>query len=140
MFSLYANDKALQMKTSNLGVKVDDQTVGRVLYVDDQVWLVEENEENLQSMLNTVVEWRWKRRLVVNLDKPQIVHFRRKTVVRSSVVLNFGSVVLSCADQYKYLGLTLGEHMTFKEAVSVLAQSAGRAPDQYWTKLNKVAI
>lgn len=31
------------------------------------------------------------------------------------------------SDQYKYLGLKLDEHMMFKEAASVVAQSAGRA-------------
>ncbi len=62
---------------------------------------------------------------MINQDKTQIVNFRHRSLIRSSVVLNLGSIVLSYTDQYKYLGLMLDEHMTFKEAVGVLAQSAG---------------
>ncbi len=46
--------------------------------------------------------------------------------MRSSVVFNLGSIVLTYADQYKHLGLLPDEHMTFRDGVNVLAQSAGR--------------
>ena len=42
-------------------------------------------------------------------------------------MFNLEPLKLSYTEQYKYLGLTLDEHLTFDEAVSVLAQSAGRA-------------
>ncbi len=46
---------------------------------------------------------------------------------KSSFSFNFGSVTLSCVKQYKYLVLTLDEHLTFKEATDILSDSAGRA-------------
>lgn len=63
---------------------------------------------------------------VVNQDKTQIVHFRQKSLEQSSVVFNFGSTVLSYTDQYKYLDMMRDERIIFQEAVSVLAQAAGR--------------
>lgn len=59
LFSIYVNNLALQIKASSLGVKVDDQTVGILLYADDVV-LLAECEKDLQSMLDTVAEWCWK--------------------------------------------------------------------------------
>lgn len=126
LFSTYINDLALHIKASNLGVKVDDEIVGILLYADDVVLLAEQ-ENDLQIMLNIVADWCWKWRPVVNQDKTQIVHFRHKLVERSPFGFTLGSVVLTYTDQYKYLGLTLDEHLILKEAVSVLAQSAGRA-------------
>ena len=81
----------------------------------------------MQLMLNIVTQCCWKWRLETNQHKTQIVQFRQKSPQRSSIVFKLGLLKLSYTDQYKYLGLTLDEHMTFREAVSVLAQSAGRA-------------
>ncbi len=81
----------------------------------------------MQIMLSIVADWCWKWRLVVNQEKTQIVHFRQKSLKRSSVVFSLGSIVLTFTDRYKYLGLMLDEHMTFKDGVNVIAQSAGRA-------------
>lgn len=111
LFSIYANYLALQIKASSLGVKVDDQTVGILLYVDDVV-LLAEHEKYLQLMLNIVTEWCCKWRLVVNQDKTHT--FYTKIIGES---------------------LTLDEHMTFKEVVSGPDQSAGRA---LGSVLNKV--
>ena len=120
------NDLALQIKASGLGITVDDQTVGILLYADDIVLLAEQENE-LQLMLNIVAEWCWKWRLEANQEKPQIVHFRPKSLKRSSVAFHFGQIRLLYTEKYKYLGLTLDEHLTFNDAVGTLAQSAGRA-------------
>lgn len=45
----------------------------------------------------------------------------------SCVGFDTGPTVLAYTDWYKYLGLTLDEHMTFKDDVNVAAQSAGRS-------------
>ncbi len=74
-----------------------------------------------------VSDWCWKWRLVINQEKTQIVHFRKQAVQRSSFVFNFGSTPLTYANEYKYLGLTLDEHLTFKPAIGILSDSAGRA-------------
>ncbi len=72
-----------------------------------------------------ILHGRW--RLVINQDKTLLVYFRHRSIIRSSVVFNLGSIVLPYTDEYKYLGLMFDEHMTFKEAVGVLTQLAGRA-------------
>ena len=126
LFAIYVNDLALQIKASGLGITVDDQNVGILLYADDIV-LLAEHESDLQLMLNIAAEWCWKWRLEANQGKTQIVHFRPKSLQRSSVEFNFGQIMLSYTENYKYLGLTLDEHMTFDDAVGSLAQSAGRA-------------
>lgn len=59
--------------------------------------------------------------------KTGILQYRGESMERGSVAFHFGWLMLSFTDQYKYRGLTLDEHMLFKGAVSVQAQSVGRA-------------
>ena len=134
LFSMYVNDLALKIRNSKLGVTVADMTVGILLYADDII-LLADCEKDLQNMLNIAADWCLKWRLVVNDDKTQIVHFRKPSVKRSLFSFMFGTTVLIYTKTYKYLGLTLDEHMNFKEGIQVLADSAGRA---LGSVLNKV--
>ena len=126
LFSIYVNDLALQIRKAKLGIQVADLTVGILLYADDIV-LLAECEIDLQIMLDIVTDWCSKWRLNVNKDKTQIVHFRKPSVKRSSFNFKLGSTDLHYTQNYKYLGLTLDEHLTFKEGIRVLNDSAGRA-------------
>lgn len=77
---------------------------------------------------------------MVNQDQTQIAHFRQKSLERSSTVFNFGSTVLSYTDQYKYLGVTLDEHLTRKEADSLLAHTAGGALGSVLSRLKQCGV
>ena len=57
--------------------------------------------------------------MVVNRDKTNIVHFRPVRSTKTTKEFMFG--------EYKYLGVYLDDHLTFKETVDVLAASASRA-------------
>ena len=53
LFSLYINDLAFEIKNANLGIHLNDLTVGILLYADDIV-LLAESEDDLQNMLNSI--------------------------------------------------------------------------------------
>ncbi len=74
LFAIYINDLALEIKHAAIGVRLDDLTVGALLYSDDIV-LLAESESDLQSLLNIVYSWCSKWRLKINKDKTQIMHF-----------------------------------------------------------------
>uniref|UniRef100_A0A3Q3E968 Reverse transcriptase domain-containing protein n=1 Tax=Labrus bergylta TaxID=56723 RepID=A0A3Q3E968_9LABR len=73
---------ALEIKNANLGIHLNDLTVGTLLYADD-IALLAESEDDLQNMLNLVKTWCCRWRLSINQSKTQIIHFRKKAVPRS---------------------------------------------------------
>ena len=135
LFAIYINDLVLEIKEAAIGARLADLTVGSLLYADDIV-LLAESENDLQSLLNIVCSWCGRWRLRINKDKTQVVHFRKR-VLRSEFVFCFGSTPLSYTEHYKYLGLTLDDHLTFEEGVKALSDSAGRA---LGAVLNKVKL
>ncbi len=64
-----------EIKRLNIGVNIDGEIVSLLLYADDVVFLAE-NENDLQTLLDTLNFWCINNDLVVNLEKSKIVNFR----------------------------------------------------------------
>lgn len=127
LFAIFINDLLVKIKHLNLGVKFNDSMVSCLAFADDIV-LLADSEENLQIMLNTLDDWCSKFQLLINVDKSNVVHFRRIRKARSNYQFKLGkSEVLSYVSCYKYLGIIMNEHLNNKETIRVLANSAGRA-------------
>ncbi len=101
-------------------------TIVTITYADDIVILTE-REEELQSLLDIVDHWCWKWRLSVNQGKTEVIHFRKQGVSRSTFNFNVEVKPLCYTNIYKYLGFTLDEHLQFREGINTLADTAGRA-------------
>ena len=56
LFSIFANDLVAEVNDLDIGIKVGDRKLSLLLYADDIV-LVAESEEKLQSMLDAVHSW-----------------------------------------------------------------------------------
>ena len=72
-----------------------------LLYADDII-LMAENENNLQSMLNCVYQLCNKWRLAVNEDKIKTMHFRSSRSPRTEFVFKYGAVELDIVKYYKF--------------------------------------
>ena len=110
--------------------------ISNLLYADDIV-LLSETEIDLQEMIKTVDIWCKKWRMEINLDKTNILHIRKKSQQRSNFVFKFGQNNVKYCECYKYLGLTINEHLDFKFSTDILAQSGGRAMSSIITKMIK---
>ena len=86
LFNLYIDDHIRDMKLLNIGIEIEDEKICVLLYVDDVI-LIADKEEDLQSLLNYLHDWSERNGLKINKDKSKIVHFRRPSVQRS--VFNF---------------------------------------------------
>ena len=53
LFALFINDLALELKSMDCGIKIDNTHVCCLLYADD-IMLLSENEDNMQRMLNHI--------------------------------------------------------------------------------------
>jgi hypothetical protein len=64
---------------------------------------------------------------MVNTNKSNIVHFRKKRKPRSQYIFKLGTAAIEYVNQYKYLGLYLDEHLDYKYATNALSAAGSRA-------------
>jgi hypothetical protein len=126
LFALFLNDLAVELKALNLGVTAGEVNVPILLYADDIV-LMSENEEKLQKQLDHVATWCRKWQLVINNNKSQVVHFRKKGTDMSNRIFHVNGTTLEIVQSYKYLGVLLDEYLTFENTMESLGTGGGRA-------------
>ena len=126
LFNLYIEDLIRDMKLLNIGIEIEGEKICILLYADDVI-LIANTEEDLQSLLNCLNEWSARNGLKIYKDKSKIVHFRRLSVQRSVFNFSCGELRLDLIQQYKYLGLILHEHLDYSITAKAVAQSASRA-------------
>ena len=93
VFNLYINDLIHEMKQLNVGEETDDEKMCVLMYADDVI-LIANNAEELQSLLNCLALWCERNCLKINKDKSKILHFRRPTSQRSNFVFFCGDIHL----------------------------------------------
>ena len=133
IFSVYINDLATELNSMNLGIQVDDTFVNILLYADDIVILAE-SEQNLQTMMDHIHEWCRKWRMSINAMKTNVVHFRKASSKRTDFKFSCGPHDIIVVEKYKYLGCVLEETLNFSHTANMLADSASRATGAIVTK------
>jgi hypothetical protein len=126
IFAYFINDLAEGLKTLNKGVQFNNDILCCLFYADD-ILLLSENEQDMQDMLDYVHEWCRKWRLIINIEKSKVVHFRNKGKNRSNFQFRIGDCFVLFTDMYKYLGVNLHEHLDFTQTAELLSKSGGRA-------------
>ena len=126
LFNLYLNDLSYVLSTTNKGIVVDNTYINHLCYPDDLI-LVAETEHDLQHLLNILSNWCNENCMTINVNKTKAVHFRNKSVARSSFQFKCGESPIEYTDKYKYLGLVLNEHLDYNITAKYVAQSATRA-------------
>ena len=79
--------------------------------------LISDSEQNLQIMLDFVNNWCNKWQMKINNEKSKIVHFRRKTLPKTSFEFKVGCTTLEVTDSYRYSGVIFNEFLTFDKCV-----------------------
>ena len=109
LFNLYIDDLIRHKKLLNVGIDIENEKKMFILLYADDVILIADAEEDLQSLLNCLHEWSARNCLKINRDKSKVVHFRRPSVPRSMFNFSCGHLNLDLIQQY--LGLILEEHL-----------------------------
>ena len=126
LFILYINSLLRDLNSKKLGVNCGQINVCSLAYADDIV-LISETADGLQSLMNTVNDWCKCWRVLINPLKTKVVHFRRKGTPVTTCGFKIGIKDIELTGQYKYLGLTLDEHLNFDEGISQLVGAGSRA-------------
>ena len=80
-----------------------------------------------KALINILNCWTVKWRMKVNVQKSNIIHFRKKSQKQTTFNFKLGSFPLSIISEYKYLGFFLQEHLDFNVGVRYLTDAASRA-------------
>ena len=122
----FMDDLVQMIREQKKGVTYGDVNVSILLYADDIV-LLSNCEEGLQSMLVLLEEWCCKWGLTINGNKSKVMHFRSLSVDKTVFPFTCRDETLEIVSQYKYLGLILTEHFDFLEMAKSVTISASRA-------------
>ncbi len=123
LFSLFLNDLATEIKNSGKGLNIGDELVALLLFADDLVVLCE-SEEDLQSVLDIIHKWHNQWKMLVNIDKMKVVHFGSSSMSATQHVFTYGSNTIEDVDQYKYLDFILTDTLDYKVTAFMEAPKA----------------
>ena len=127
LFNAFVNDLIHAIRSLNCGVPFDeDDSVSILLYADDIV-LLSDNEEKLQTMLDCLNDWCHAWGLTINFNKSKAMHFRTPSASKTEYLFLCGDSHLELVTQYIYLGVLFTEHLNFMLMSKIAAQSASRA-------------
>ena len=136
LFSVYLNDLAVEINELHIGIPVGDRMISALLYADDIV-IVADSEDKLQTAITVLAHWCQKWRMVVNETKTQIVHFRGPNIDRTNFVFQYNDKILDVVPRYKYLGVVLDEFLNFDVTAGTLSDAAGRALGAVISRIHK---
>ena len=126
LFNLYINDLCDYINITELGVSIGEEKVFMLMYADDLI-LLGENENDLQSLLDVLYKWCDNWNVQVNCEKSAVIHFRPHSKTQTTHSFTCGNNDINVLNSYKYLGLILTDSLNFELTVKSVAQSANRA-------------
>ena len=125
LFNIFINDLPnLFNEPDSIPAKLDNVTIGCLLYADDLV-IMSESPAGLQQSLNKLSNYCKKWHLTVNISKTQVVIFNSKGQMKNTFTYN--KEALRTVSSYKYLGIVLHRSCTFSEAIKSLSSKALKA-------------
>ena len=106
LFAIYINSLLEKVNQTNLGVDLKDGKIpiSALAYADDIV-LLAESEENLQSLINIAHNWCNKWGMKANVEKCGIQAIGVNKEIIEKIQIKWGNEIFAVAPDYKYLGL-----------------------------------
>ena len=127
LFSLYINELAIDLiENGRHGVFFDMYELFVLLLADDII-LCSETVVGLQNQLNILQRAACKLHLIVNLDKSNIIVFRKGGYLAEKEKWTYNGEQMPVVNVYKYLGIYLSTRLSFSAACRDVASKAKRA-------------
>ena len=125
LFAIYINSLLERVHDTGLGVDLHDgqEPISALAYADDIV-LVAESQENLQSLINIAHEWCEKWGMKANVAKCGIQAVGVNKNIMDQIQIRWGDAFFPLTPQYKYLGLTFEPDMKWTKHIQKIYGSA----------------
>ena len=132
-FCQFINTLIKELQQLNVGIDIGSWTLSCLAYADDIV-LLAENVKDLDKLLCALEKWCSRWRVLINMNKMNIMHFRRRQIKQSTFSFRVGNTVFETVDKYKYLGTTIGCFPNDGVITEELSKSGSRALRQIISK------
>ncbi|CAG2245226.1 unnamed protein product [Mytilus edulis] len=119
LFALFIDELVPLINGLSCGALIGDDMISCLLYADDLV-LISGTVDGLQNQLNALNDWTKTQLMNVNTEKTKIMHIRKTTKDRTQFTFRLGDNIVAFVNKYRYLGLTLSEHIDYNVSVSEL--------------------
>ncbi|CAG2232913.1 unnamed protein product [Mytilus edulis] len=126
LFALFIDELVPLINGLCCGALIGDDMISCLLYADDLV-LISGTVDGLQNQLNALNDWTKTQLMNVNTEKTKIMHIRKTTKDRTQFTFRLGDNIVAFVNKYRYLGLTLSEHIDYNVSVSELVSAGSRS-------------
>ena len=133
-FNCYINGLIEEIKSENLGIKINDEYKLCILTYANDIVLISPDARELQIMLNRLNKWCKCWRVLINPFKSKIVHFRKKTTPKTCMSFMLDENTLELVHCYKYLGVSLNYWLDPSHTTELLAGAGSQALGQLISK------
>lgn len=127
LFSFFLNDLETHLQSNIFsGVNLDQICIYLILFADDLI-LLSETPQGLQSHLDLLYDYcrRWK--LTVNINKTKIIVFRKRGRLHENEQWTYSGDNIEVVDSFNYLGFTVSSNGSFKWGIETLSGKALKA-------------
>lgn len=118
LFNIFINDITKIFDSSCAPITIGSRLINSLLYADDLL-LMSETEEGLQSSMNKVLEYCNEWGLDINFKKSKIMVFNKGSRV-TTTKFYIGNSLIENVKQYKYLGVIFSINGSFNDALNDL--------------------
>ena len=105
LFNIFINDIIPFIKQINTGIHITEEVLICILLYADDIALLAEKEEDLQSLIDKVNTWCCKNLMTINVTKTKVLHMRKKSRSRSSFNFFCKEHIIDYCNECKYLGV-----------------------------------
>ena len=134
LFSIFLNDLESHFRANSVsGIRLQAENdefisflkIFILLYADDTVTL-SDNELDMQYALNTFEDYCSEWKLIVNIEKTKLVIFCQRKI-NANLKFMFNRQEIEIVKEYKYLGILLGQSVSFLTTKKFIAEQASKA-------------
>ena len=127
IFAMFLNSLNDSICLNTKGVQLGRNVFHTLMYADDLI-LLSETAEDIQSQLDKLNVFTTKVQVEVNVNKTKIMLFKKnKRQSKAKKKWYLGDNAISECYSYKYLGVTFKSNGSYNEHIGMVKQKAGKA-------------
>ena len=126
LFNIFLSDLPNIFDNTCDPVQLNNNDLHCLMYADDLI-LISESAKGLQCAIDKLHAYCMKWKLVVNINKSNIMIFNKSGRTFSNYIFRYGNLPLDVANEYCYIGVTFTPSGSFTKTMLKLKDKASKA-------------